>query len=249
MKHILITLMMLFTVTTGWGKILSDSTTVELRVSYQIGGTSPVGLPASIRHLNRYTPQFNPALQVDMQRPFNERWGLLIGLRIENKGMETDARVKNYHMEITRGGETLTGQFYGNVVTHVMEFMFTIPIQFTYSLGKRWQLRAGPYASLITSHEFTGWAYDGYLRVGSPTGPRVDMGSGKEERGDYDFSNEMRRLQYGIGAGIDWRCSRRMGVFVDLNWGLNGIFRSNFKTVEQTLYPIYGALGMTYRIK
>ena len=34
-----------------------------------------------------------------------------------------------------------------------------------------------------------------------------------------------------------------------LNWGLTGIFPSDFKTVEQTLYPVYGTIGVFYRLK
>ena len=44
-----------------------------------------------------------------------------------------------------------------------------------------------------------------------------------------------------VGEGI--------GVSADLNWGLTGIFPSDFKTVEQTLYPVYGTIGVFYRLK
>lgn len=33
-------------------------------------------------------------------------------------------------------------------------------------------------------------------------------------------------------------------------WGImTGIFPSDFKTVEQTLYPVYGTIGVFYRLK
>ena len=35
----------------------------------------------------------------------------------------------------------------------------------------------------------------------------------------------------------------------DLNWGLSGFFKSSFKTLDQTLYPIYGTIGIAYKIK
>jgi hypothetical protein len=44
-----------------------------------------------------------------------------------------------------------------------------------------------------------------------------------------------------VGEGI--------GMSADLNWGLTGIFPSDFKTVEQTLYPVYGTIGVFYRLK
>jgi hypothetical protein len=75
------------------------------------------------------------------------------------------------------------------------------------------------------------------------------MGSKEDERATYDFSDDMRSLQFGIAAGVDWQFSQRFGVSADLNWGLNGIFKKDFKTVEQTLYPIYGTIGVFYRLK
>lgn len=43
--------------------------------------------------------------------------------------------------------------------------------------------------------------------------------------------------------------SKCLGVSADLNWGLTGIFPGDFKTVEQTLYPVYGTIGVFYRLK
>ena len=42
---------------------------------------------------------------------------------------------------------------------------------------------------------------------------------------------------------------QRLGLSFDLSWGLTGIHKSDFKTVEQTLYPIYGTIALTYRLK
>jgi hypothetical protein len=42
---------------------------------------------------------------------------------------------------------------------------------------------------------------------------------------------------------------KNFGVSADLSWGLTGVFPGSFKTVEQTLYPIYGTIGVFYRIK
>ena len=53
----------------------------------------------------------------------------------------------------------------------------------------------------------------------------------------------------GVTVGVDWAFYRRWGLSADLSWGLTGIHHSDFKTVEQTLYPIYGTIGVFYRIK
>jgi hypothetical protein len=59
----------------------------------------------------------------------------------------------------------------------------------------------------------------------------------------------MRRFQTGIAIGADWQVYKALGLSLDLNWGLNGIFRKDFDTVEQTLYPIYATIGVFYRLK
>ena len=76
-----------------------DDVTVNARVGYNIGGTAPVGLPASIRKLNSYTLQPNIVLGADAKKPLTDRLGIFVGLRLETKDMAEDARVKNYHVE------------------------------------------------------------------------------------------------------------------------------------------------------
>ena len=232
--------------TTG---IFGTSWHLEGRMGYDVGGTAPVGMPASIRKLNKFPLKPNLMLSGNAIRHFDERWGMMVGIRFENKSMETDATVKNYHMEISKGGETLAGQFTGNVVTSVTQWMFSLPLQATCDLSNRLRLRMGPYLSVLTARDFSGYAYDGYLRVDDPTGAKVNLGSESDERGDYDFSAHMRHVQWGIGAGADLQVTQRFGFFSDLNWGLSGIHKSDFHTVEQTLYPIYGTLGITYQMK
>ena len=227
---------------------LMDSLSYSARVGFSVGGTSPVGLPATIRKLNRYrlTPSFQ--LGLDAERRMTPFWGVLLGLRLENKGMDVDAQVKNYHMAMDRGGQHLEGQFTGDVRTKVNEWMFTIPLLATAHVGKTLRLKAGPYFSYVLSRHFDGYAYDGYLRVGSPTGPRINIGKDAGQRGDFDFSDSMRRTQWGVMAGADWWFSNRLGGYLDLNWGLTGVHHRSFKTIEQTLYPIFGTVGVAYQL-
>ena len=163
--------------------------------------------------------------------------------------MEIDARVKGYHEELTRGGETLEGLFTGHVNTRVRQWMFTVPLQATLDVGRHVRLRLGPTFSVITAQGFDGSAYDGYLRVGDPTGPKVALGTEEGERGTYDFAGEMRRTAWAADLGVDWQIARRLGIYADLSWGLTGIHHSHFKAIEQTLYPIYGTIGVFYTIK
>ena len=188
----------------------------------------------------------NGTIALDAYKPLNGRWGLIAGFHVESKGMKTDAKVKNYHMEIRQGGETLDGMFTGNVVTDVDMWMVTLPLQATYTTGKV-RLKAGPFLSYLLSSNFSGYAYDGHLRVGNPTGTRVDLGTDEASRGTYDFSDDLRRVHFGVDVGADWQFSRRYGAYADLSWGLIGAFKRDFKTIEQTMYPIFGSIGITYK--
>ena len=240
---------------TAWNKYLHDYR-YYVHIGYNIGGTAPVGLPASIRTLHSYTLQPNFVLGVDAHHSISGKWGFLGGLHFENKAMRTDAGVKGYHMKIVRGGEELEGGFTGDVVTKVDMSLITVPLQITYDLNPQVRLKLGPYVSYVSASKFDGWAYDGYLRrqeegheKGDPTGQKVMLGHNEGERGDYDFSDDMRTWQFGIDFGADWYITKRWGLKADLSWGLTGIFQKDFDTIEQSMYPIYGTIGVIYKLK
>ncbi|MGI6242191.1 MAG: porin family protein [Prevotella sp.] len=222
---------------------------MKARLGYNLGGTAPVGLPASIRKLNAYHLQPNVSIGIDAQKPIKGPWSVLLGLKFEGKGMHEDAGVKNYYEEIVRDKESLAGRFTGDVTTEVREWMFTVPLQAVWSPSKKIDVRFGPYFSVLTSKSFTGHAHNGYLRVGDPTGPKVIIGDDENTRGNYNFSEHMRPLQWGLDVGADWNVNHQFGIYADISWGLSGVHESSFKTIEQTLYPIFGALGVTYRIR
>ena len=215
----------------------------SFRIGYSIGGTIPVGMPASIRQLNSFTLTNNLQLGADSRYMWTRQWGASVGIRFENKGMSEDAEVKDYRMEIVRGGETLAGRFTGDVKTRVAQWMFTVPVRMSYTVGQ-FRLDAGPYFSYLLSPSFEGYAHDGYLRVTDPTGPKILVGGDERTKGRYDFSSDMRHWQWGIGLGAEWSIGKKTGVYADINWGLSGIHHSGFKTIEQTLYPVYGTLGV-----
>jgi hypothetical protein len=228
---------------------LVDSLQLRIRAGYSIGATTPIPLPETIRSIDGYrlTPSF--MVGFDAMLPLKGKWGVALGLHFENKGMEGDVTTKAYHMELVKGDSRIEGLFTGHVKQKVTQWMLTIPLQATLQLGRKVTLKGGPYMSVLLSSDFSGIASDGYLRQGDPTGAKILMGSKEDEWASYDFSDEMRRMQFGIGIGADWQVYRRLGVSADLNWGLTGIFPGDFKTVEQSLYPIYGTIGIFYRLK
>ena len=221
---------------------------VRLRAAYSIGATAPIGLPATIRSIEsfRLTPNFVVGASVSC--PLSPLWGLRTALLAENKGMDGEVVTKGYSMRLAMDDDEMEGRYTGHVRQKVRQVMLTVPVQLTAEVSPRVQLRAGPYVSLLLSRDFSGEAFSGYLRKDDPTGPRVVMGSADDERATYDFSADMRRWQLGVTAGADWLLGRRWGLSADLSWGLTGIFRSGFHTVEQTLYPIYGTIGVFYQL-
>lgn len=221
---------------------------VKARVGYSIGATAPIGIPATIRSIEsfRLTPNF--MVGADVMYPLSEKFGLQAALHYEIKDMDGEVTTKGYHMKVRMDEDELEGLYTGHVWQKVRQRMLTIPLQMTCELSQKVQLKAGPYLSLLLCKDFYGIASDGYLRKDDPTGVKVVMGSEEGEWATYDFGDDMRTCQIGISVGIDWAFCRKLGLSADLSWGLSGIHHSDFKTVEQTLYPIYGTIGLFYRI-
>lgn len=225
-----------------------DSLGIRIRTSYNMGATSPLPLPASIRSIDAFHPTASLAVGADVTCHLGERFGLTAGVRFENKGMNAEVTVKSYPMEMTKGSSQLNGLFTGHVKQKVTQWMLTMPLQASFSLSQSVSVKGGPYFSLLVSKSFSGIAFDGYLRQGNPTGPKIEIGNTEGEWATYDFSDNIRSLQWGISVGLDWLITHHIGFSADLFWGLSGLFQSDFKTVEQTLYPIYGSIGVSYQL-
>ena len=56
----------------------------------------------------------------------------------------------------------------------------------------------------------------------------------------------MRSFEWGLSVGVDQTDYKKMGLFLDLNWGLNNIFKSDFETITFNMYPIFGVVGLSY---
>ena len=216
---------------------------VRVGAGLALGGTAPMPLPAEIRKINSYNPTLCIYIEGDAEKKLTEHWGMMVGMRFENRGMKTDARVKNYHVDVVSsdGRGHMVGAWTGNVKTEVDNRYFTFPILATYSFNDRWMVKAGPYLSWMMSGSFTGSVYDGYIRDQDPTGAKAEI-----ESASYDFSDDLRRFAWGIQLGGEFKAYKHLSVSANLTWGCNSIFPSDFSAVTFKLFPIYGTLGFNY---
>lgn len=220
----------------------------QVRAQFSIGGSSPLGMPAQIREINNYNPTLQLGLEANATKWFSDAkdWGVRIGLRFEGRGMKTDARVKNYYTQIDGGeGKYTKGYFTGNVKTTMKSSYITFPILATYKASSRWNLYGGFYVSGLIDKDFNGYVYDGVLREGNPIGsPVVFEGDG---RGEYDFSEDMNRFQWGTQWGAEYKMNQNFRLFADLNWGLNSLFKKDFDAISFKMYSIYANIGFGYQ--
>jgi hypothetical protein len=141
-------------------------------------------------------------------------------------------------------GGQLSGLWTGGVKTKVHNSYVSLPVSFAYRQNRRWDFSLGVYFSYLLSGDFSGDVYEGHLRTPDETGSRVDFQG--SNRATYDFSSDLRRFQWGWQAGAEWKAFRHLNVFGDLTWGMNNIFKGDFKTVTFNLYPIYLNCGFAY---
>ena len=137
---------------------------VKARVGYSIGATAPLGMPATIRSIESFKLTPNFMLGVDAMYPLSEKSGLQLALHYDIKDMDSEVTTKGYHMKVTMDDDEMEGVYTGHVRQMVRERMLTIPLQLTYELSPKLQLKGGPYLSLLLAKDFYGYAFDGYLR-------------------------------------------------------------------------------------
>lgn len=219
---------------------------IEAVAGVNIGGASPIPLPVEIRKIESFNPNLNLQLGANFTKYFrpDRKWGLQVGLHLETKGMSTKASVKNYGMEIIQDGKSLAGRWTGKVSTHYHSQQMVIPVQGVWSCSSKVRLNLGPYFAYAFKNEFDGYVTDGYLREGNPTGDKIVFDA--DSRATYDFDDELRDFHWGLMAGVDWNVYSHFSVLANLMWGCNGIFKSDFKTVAFTMYPIYLNVGFGY---
>lgn len=211
----------------------------SVKAGFNIGGTSPMGLPAEIRQINSFGPTLSLSIGGDVIRWFTPKWGVNLGLRFETKGMETDATVKNYVIKLLNDGSYIEGIYTGDVVTKVNNQYLTIPIQAAYKVNHRWKLKAGAYVSFLLRGNFDGEAKNGYMRT-HPTEPKLETDA------PYDFSVDINRFDCGLDLGAEFVAYKHLSIYGDLTWGLTPIFPGDFTAVGFKMYNVYLNIGFAY---
>lgn len=158
--------------------------------------------------------------------------------------METDANVKNYGMEIIEQGNHVAGFWTGDVHTVYKSSFITLPIAVNYRLASRWKIHLGIFASYRMDGNFSGYVTEGYLREGSPIGEKVSFSNG--QTASYDFSNHLRHWHWGTLIGGSWQAFKHFNINAELSYGINNIFKKDFKTITFNMYPIYMNIGFGY---
>ena len=220
-----------------------------VRAGYVLGGTTPLPVPSEIRAINEFNPIGGASVGVEAYKMFTKRWGVKTGLHFFHEGFHTAAEVKGYQMTIDMDGESLSGYFTGTDVTNTSMIGLTVPLLANFRISPRWNVSLGPYFSTYFKTQFDGEVYEnsagqGYLRVGDPTGQKVEMTKGSAT---YDFGDNMRKWGVGMELQLDWQALRRMNVFAQVDWSTTSAVDPAFTAVAFPMYPVYATLGLAYR--
>ncbi|MDR0429862.1 MAG: PorT family protein [Tannerellaceae bacterium] len=214
---------------------------------YNLGGTSPLPLPAEIRKINSWSPGFAATLAFHITRWISPEWGITSGLAIDLKGMSIDADVK-YMMTSLVVGEgdntgRFTGMFTGKNKTTTRNGYLVLPVLATYKPFEKWTFRLGGYFASQRDAKFEGNASNGYIRNGGPAGDRINI-----ESATFDFSKNVRKVDAGLMASADRFFTNKLAVTGQLSWGLIPIFPSDFNGIPYKMYTIYFMTGIAYKL-
>lgn len=217
----------------------------RLQVDYNIGAATPIPLPPEIRELRKYNPGFNLSLDAVVVKWFTPSIGLAFDLRLQKHGMKTDARVKSYKMKMTEDdGSVIEGYWTGSVVTNLLQSLLGFSLPVLWKPHPAWELQLGPFFTWLLAGDFSGYVYDGYLRVGDPTGEKIVFEG--DTKGPYDFSDELNIFNVGIEIGVMWKPFKTVIIRAGFTWGFRSILDKDFETISFPMYPIYATIGFVH---
>lgn len=217
----------------------------EVKAGVNLGGVAPIPFPAEIREVSSFNPKFNGLIELQATNWLREKFGISLGVSFEQKGMETEALVRNYQMQLVQGESMIEGNWTGRVRSNFSATYFTFPVQAVYKFGSRLRFSGGFSLGFRLDGDFSGDVYDGYFRQGSSTGERIDFS--ENTKAPYSFQEYLRPLEFGIKLGSSMRVYRNFLIFADLKCGFTGIFKKGFTAVTYKMFPFYLGTGFSYR--
>ena len=228
-------------------KFFNKNTEYQLRAQFSIGGTSPLGMPREIRSIKSYNPTLQLGLEANAAKWFSDdqKWGVRVGVKVESRGMKTKAKVKDYLTRIFYENAELRGYYRGSVHTNVKNTYLTFPISVLYGVNENLNVYGGFYISALIDKTFDGYVYDGVFRKETPIGDAIIFEG--NSRGDYDFSDQVRRFQWGTQIGTEYQINSHFKLFGELNYGINSLFNSDFDAISFSMHNIYLNLGFAYK--
>lgn len=218
----------------------------SVQAQFSIGGSSPLGFPNTIRKIESFNPGFKFGLEANATKWIqgDSKWGVRLGVRFEEKGMKTKAKVKSYLTEVVEDNSKIRGYFTGTVQTNVSNTYLTMPVSAVYKLTNDWNLYGGLYFSALVDNTFDGYVTDGYLRQNTPTGTKVTFEDGSQA--PYDFSENVRKFQWGTQLGAEWKMNKHFKLLSDITYGFNNIFEKDFSSIDFSMHNIYLNIGFGY---
>jgi len=246
-EYIVLTVLFSLSFVSGFAQsYLNERFEHKIVAGFNLGATAPTSIPEEIRGIEAWWPQFTPQLGYNILYRTSEQWGVGSGISLNYKGMGVKDKVKYIHTRVViEEGTTreLEGYFVGKNETKTKMAYVTVPLYVSYRMNEKWNFRAGGYASYLFSGRFHGNVSDGYLRVGEPTGEKVDI-----TKANFNFDDDIKTFDFGITLGAEMSLKNRFGIYGNLDWGLTPIFPSNFRAMEFNMYNIYFTFGLTYKL-
>jgi hypothetical protein len=218
----------------------------KINAGFNIGGTSPLPLPAEIRKVEHYgLPELPLHGALEVSYWFNDRWGCTTQIASDLKGFTAHDQVKGLWTEMLMNNGTYTkGTFTGHNEIHMRNTYLTIPAMASYRLSDTWHLQAGLYAAWLYNSSFKGTAGDGYMRENGPTGEKLVVNLAY-----FDFSESQRTFDWGWMAAVEWNFSGWFFLRGQLAWGMVSVFPSDFTGMPFKMYNVYGTMAVCYRLK
>jgi len=219
----------------------------DLFLGFNVGATTPLSLPATIRKIDSWSPAFNPSLGYEFLLHIRRGWRLGIGAKIDYKGMTVKDKVMYMHTKITveNGSSTgvFEGDFSGRNKTVIRNAYMTFPLYVAYNFNYKWRVKLGGYAAYLFRPSFKGKVYDGYMRNGSSLGEKIIV-----TEASFDLSAEQKKWDSGIMMAGERLIGKHLGIMGNFTWGLQPLFPKNNSSMDFKMYNFYLTLGLCYRL-